>query len=108
MELIILVVVVIIAVSVILGISRFLSERKHNRKEARLKDTLASQTEIGARGLESLKREVEQLKKENENLRITNQALRQKPGRPELRLLHLYDAAIGKMMAKVPAFALSW
>jgi len=48
------------------------------------------------------------LKQENENLRISVQTLGQKPGRAELRLLNIYDAALRKMMLQAPGFSSAW
>jgi hypothetical protein len=52
--------------------------------------------------------ELEQLRKTNENLRITVRSLQNKPGRAEIRQLHVYDKAIHSMLAKAPGFAPTW
>ena len=69
---------------------------------------LNRQMKITNEGSKNLEKDLEKLKKENENLRISVQTLGQKPGRAELRLLNIYDAAIRKMMMKAPGFSSAW
>jgi hypothetical protein len=59
-------------------------------------------------GNSTLVLELEKIKTENENLRISVQTLNQKPGRAELRLLNIYDAALRKMMSQAPGFSTAW
>jgi hypothetical protein len=73
-----------------------------------LREHLFTKMETDAAGLSQLKQEYERLKQMNEHLRITNHTLRHKPGRAELRLLHIYDEAINIMCAKAPGFAPVW
>jgi len=58
-----------------------------------------------------LKRESDKLRhhiQENENLRVTLQSYYQKPGRRELRQLHVYQKAVEILTEKAPGFAPSW
>jgi hypothetical protein len=59
-------------------------------------------------GSATLVAELKTIKKEAENLRISVQTLNQKPGRAELRLLNIYDAALRKMMSQAPGFSTAW
>ena len=72
------------------------------------KEHLNRQMKITNEGSKNLEADLENLKKENENLRISVQTLGQKPGRAELRLLNIYDAALRKMMMKAPGFSSAW
>jgi MFS superfamily sulfate permease-like transporter len=54
------------------------------------------------------KREVEELKRQNENLRISLQSFSEKPGRKEIKQLHLYQKAVEILTEKAPGFAQSW
>lgn len=86
-----------------------LGVRSSLQKEiAGLKDHLHTQMSINARGYEELKKEVEQLKQQNENLRITVATLSNKPGRAELKTLHIWDKAIRALILNSPAFAPAW
>jgi len=82
--------------------------RKHKKELANYKDHLDRQMKITDAGNTKLVQELEQVKKENENLRISVQTLNQKPGRAELRLLNIYDAALRKMMSQAPGFSTAW
>lgn len=72
------------------------------------KSHLNVQMNINAKGYEGLKQEVEKLRKENENLRITVATLSNKPGRAELKTLHMWDKAIRRLSVASPAFAPAW
>jgi len=78
------------------------------REKADLKKILHTKMEIEAEGNIQRQRELESLKKQNENLRITAQSLRDKPGRKEMELLHVYDRALQLMFVRVPGFAQAW
>ncbi len=82
--------------------------RKHKKELIEYKDHLDRQMKITNAGSSTLVKELEQLKKEAENLRISVQTLNQKPGRAELRLLNIYDAALRKMMSQAPGFSTAW
>lgn len=73
-----------------------------------LKDHLHTQMSINAKGYEELKKEMELLKQQNENLRITVATLSNKPGRAELKTLHVWDKAIRTLVLNSPAFAPAW
>lgn len=73
-----------------------------------LKDHLHTQMSINAKGYEELKKELDLLKQQNENLRITMATLSNKPGRAELKTLHIWDKAIRTLILNSPAFAPAW
>ncbi|WPJ95739.1 hypothetical protein SH580_20170 [Coraliomargarita algicola] len=79
-----------------------------NREIATLKGHLHTQMEITAKGNESLKEELVALQQTNQNLSQTIGALKQKPGRVEIRTLHLYEKAIRVMNARAPGFSSAW
>ena len=85
-----------------------LTIRKHKKELTEYKEHLDRQMQITNVGNSNLVKELEQAKKENENLRISVQTLNQKPGRAELRLLNIYDAALRKMMSQAPGFSTAW
>jgi hypothetical protein len=82
--------------------------RKLHAENRSLREHLYTKMETDAAGMLQLKQENERLKQMNEHLRITNHTLRHKPGRGELRLLHIYDEAVKIMCAKAPGFAPVW
>jgi hypothetical protein len=87
--------------------SRF-EVRAHKKELKEYKDHLNRQMKLTNEGSKNLEEELATLKKENENLRVTVQTLGQKPGRSEIRLLNIYDAALRKMMLKAPGFSSAW
>lgn len=93
---------------VLFYLKHFFVVRRHKKELAEYKGHLERQMKITQEGSKALSDTVEKLKKENENLRITVKTLGQKPGRNELRLLNIYDAAIRKMMLKAPGFSSAW
>jgi Holliday junction resolvasome RuvABC ATP-dependent DNA helicase subunit len=93
---------------VLMAIKGFFDVRKYKKELTEYKGHLATQMKITQEGTKNITEESEKLKKENENLRITVKTLGQKPGRNELRLLNVYDAALRKMMIKAPGFAQGW
>jgi hypothetical protein len=94
--------------TVYLWIQGILKRRSLVKELANLKDHLHTHMEISAKGNESSKSELETLKKQTENLRITVATLKAKPGRAELRTLHVYDKALHMMFEKAPGFAPAW
>ena len=74
----------------------------------KLKESLYTKMQIDAKGHMTRENELEQLRKENENLRVSIKSLQQKPGRVEIRQLHVFDKAIHSMLAKAPGFAPTW
>jgi len=87
--------------------SRF-EVRKYKQELKEFKEHLNRQMKITGDGTKNLEEELANLKKENENLRISVQTLGQKPGRAEIRLLNIYDAALRKMMLNAPGFSSAW
>jgi len=85
-----------------------LTIRKHKKELKEYKEHLDRQMKITDAGNSTLVSELEAVKKENENLRISVKTLGQKPGRAELRLLNIYDAALRKMMSQAPGFSSAW
>lgn len=81
---------------------RFKSEIEHLQKH------LHTQMEITAKGNRSVLEELEKAKEINANLSQTIGALKQKPGRAEIRSLHLYEKAIRIMNARAPGFGAAW
>lgn len=87
------------------------AKREIKRLEAEQKDLqghLNTQLKINASGNETLQKELEALKQQNETLRVNIAALQNKPGRSELRLLHVYENAIRAMREQAPGFAPAW
>jgi len=87
--------------------SRF-EVRKYKKELKEYKEHLNRQMKLTNEGSKNLEEELSTLRKENENLRVTVQTLGQKPGRAEIRLLNIYDAALRKMMLKAPGFSSAW
>jgi len=73
-----------------------------------LKAHLHTQMEITAKGNQSLKDEMVASQQTNQNLSQTIGALKQKPGRAEIRTLHLYEKAIRSMNTRAPGFGSAW
>jgi septum formation inhibitor MinC len=105
-------ILLIIAGILIGGVASYLKSlltiRKHKKELQEYKDHLDRQMKITNAGNSTLVLDLEKVKKENENLRISVQTLNQKPGRAELRLLNIYDAALRKMMSQAPGFSTAW
>lgn len=105
----------VIYIIVALAIGWFLSYiksrfevRRYKKELKEYQEHLNRQMKLTNEGSQSLEKELATLKKENENLRISIQTLGQKPGRAELRLLNIYDAALRKMMLQAPGFSSAW
>jgi hypothetical protein len=73
-----------------------------------LKQHLQTKLDIESEEHERRKKDLGNLKKENENLRLSLQAYLTKPGRGELRQLHVYQKALDILTEKAPGFAPSW
>jgi hypothetical protein len=92
------------------------SARRHAAREIKrvqgellqLQGHLNAQLKINATGNAALHTELEALRRQNENLRINLAALQQKPGRAELRLLQIQEAAIRTLREQAPGFATAW
>lgn len=95
-------------VAAIVWIKGLFKTRKLNKEATKLKESLYTKMQIDTKGHMTRENELEQLRKENENLRISLKSLQQKPGRAEIRQLHVFDKAIHSMLAKAPGFAPTW
>jgi hypothetical protein len=73
-----------------------------------LQKHLHTQMEINTRGNEAIKQELAKEKEINLNLNQTIGALKEKPGRAEIRTLHLYSKALGIMNTRAPGFGSAW
>jgi hypothetical protein len=82
--------------------------RKLKKEIGKLKQHMQTKLEIEAEENERRKGEIARLKQESENLRIALQEYIQKPGRKELRQLHIYQKAVEILTEKAPGFAQSW
>lgn len=107
-ETILLVIVGIAFGGILSYLKSLLTIRKHKKELNEYKEHLDRQMKITNAGSSNLVAELEKIKKENENLRVSVQTLNQKPGRAELRLLNIYDAALRKMMSQAPGFSTAW
>jgi gas vesicle protein len=81
---------------------------KANDEINHLRKHLHTQMEISTKGNQSLKEELEALKATNQNLKDTVSALKDKPGRAEIRTLHLYCKALSMMNTRAPGFGSAW
>ncbi|MFW6218195.1 MAG: hypothetical protein ACOC4K_04285, partial [Verrucomicrobiota bacterium] len=79
-----------------------------NGEVANLRHHLQTQMEINHKGNESLQKDIEELKATNNHLSQTIGALKQKPGRAEIRTLHLYEKALRIMNSRAPGFGPVW
>ncbi len=107
-ETILLILAGVAAGAFLMYLKSLLTIRKHKKELNDYKAHLERQMKITDAGNATLVKELETLKKENENLRISVKTLGQKPGRAELRLLNIYDAALRKMMSQAPGFSSAW
>lgn len=73
-----------------------------------LQKHLHTQMEITAKGNSSIQDELKAAKTTIDNLQQTVGVLKQKPGRAELRSLHLYEKAIRIMNSRAPGFGSAW
>ena len=83
-------------------------QRKLRKENERLKEHIKTKLVIEAETNERMLKEIEELKNQNENLRITVQSLSEKPGRKEIKTLHMYQKAVEVLTEKAPGFAQSW
>jgi uncharacterized membrane protein YciS (DUF1049 family) len=82
--------------------------RKFKKEIGRLKQHIQTKLEIEAETTERTKKNIEDLKSQVENLKISLQAYYEKPGRREIRQLHVYQKAVDILTEKAPGFAQSW
>jgi hypothetical protein len=97
-----------LALCLVIFIREKIQNRKLKKELRNLKQHIQTKLEIDAEANEKRKSEFERLKNENENLRITLQSYYEKPGRKEIRQLHLYQKAVEILIEKAPGFAQSW
>ena len=97
-----------IAGCIVLFIRAKFRERSLKKEIENLRRHIQLKLEIEAEETQRKKSEIENLKSENENLRVTLQSYYQKPGRRELRQLHVYQKAVEILTDKAPGFAPSW
>lgn len=95
-------------VALVVFIREKIHQRKLTRQVKQLRTHMQTKLEIEAEAQERRKAEIEQLKQNNENLRVTLQSYYEKPGRKELRQLHLMQRAVEILTEKAPGFAQSW
>jgi hypothetical protein len=91
--------------------TKFLAKKerqKHEQEVSELKAHLQTQLKINATGNDSLQKELEQLRSQNEILRINLAASQQKPGKAEMRHLHITETAVRTMREQAPGFAQAW
>ena len=73
-----------------------------------LQQHLNTHLKVQAEGAETINGQLEKLKEQNGNLRVNIAALQQKPGKAELRHLHILENAVGLMREQAPGFAQAW
>ncbi len=99
-------------IGLLFSIVIFIREKAHQRKlkkeNVKLKEHIQTKLEIEAETNEKVRKDIEELKLQNENLRISLQALDVKPGRSEIKQLHIYQKAVEILTEKAPGFAQSW
>jgi hypothetical protein len=88
------------------GIKRDLKRVKEEHRE--LQGHLNTTMKISASGNEQLQKDLNALKTQNENLRVSLSTLQQKPGRAEIRHLHILEGAVRRMREQAPGFASVW
>ncbi len=82
---------------------------KRVKAEAReLQGHLNTTMKISASGNDQLQKDLTALKTQNENLRVSLSTLQQKPGRAEIRHLHILEGAVRRMREQAPGFASVW
>ncbi|MGC6425397.1 MAG: hypothetical protein ACON5H_00180 [Akkermansiaceae bacterium] len=82
--------------------SRLETESKELQKH------LNTHLKIQAEGTDAITSQLDELKEKNENLRVNIATLQQKPGKAELRHLHIVEKAVGLMREQAPGFAQAW
>jgi len=95
-------------IGLLFSIVIFIREKAHQRKlkkeNVKLKEHIQTKLEIEAETNEKVRKDIEELKLQNENLRISLQALDVKPGRSEIKQLHIYQKAVEILTEKAPGF----
>jgi len=73
-----------------------------------LQGHLNTQLKINAGGNQKLQGDLDLLRQQNENLRVNLAQFQQKPGRAEIRQLHILESAARRMRERAPGFAPAW
>jgi len=79
---------------------------EHESKE--LQGHLNTHLKVQAEGTGNLQEKIDGLREQNEVLRVNIANLQQKPGKAELRHLHIVESAVGLMREQAPGFAQAW
>ncbi|MDO5674231.1 MAG: hypothetical protein Q4G66_04850 [bacterium] len=97
-----------LAVAVVVWVRGWMKARELKQSLRKLREHLHTKLEIDASETERRKHELDTIRQERDNLRNMVQVLNQKPGRPELRQLQVYQRAVEIMFEKSPGFAPAW
>ncbi|MGI6639639.1 MAG: hypothetical protein ACOX4Z_11550 [Desulfobulbus sp.] len=97
-----------LAVALVVWVRGWLKVRELRRSLNKLREHLHIKLEIDASETERRKHEMDTIRQERDNLRNMVQVLNQKPGRPELRQMQVYQRAVEIMFEKSPGFAPAW
>ena len=97
-----------LVVAFIVWVRGWMKVRELNQSLRKLREHLHTKLEIDASETERRKHELDTIRQERDNLRNMVQVLNQKPGRPELRQLQVYQRAVEIMFEKSPGFAPAW
>ncbi len=94
------------------GISARSSLKRENKRIVtemkEMQGHLNTQLKINAAGNDKVEKQIEELKETNETLRVNIAALQSKPGKMEVRQLHLTERAVSLMREQAPGFASAW
>lgn len=77
-------------------------------EQKELQSHLNTQLKVNGEGNKVLEKKLEELREQNENLRVNLATLQNKPGRAEIRQLHIMENAVGLMREQAPGFAQAW
>ena len=83
-----------------------LENKRLESENKELQTHLNTQLKINAKGNEQLQAQLDELREQNETLRGNLNVIRQKPGRAELRQLHVMEGAVSVMREQAPALLL--
>ncbi len=97
-----------LVVAIIVWIRGWMKARELNQSLRKLREHLHTKLEIDASETERRKHELDTIRQERDNLRNMVQVLNQKPGKPELRQMQVYQRAVEIMFEKSPGFAPAW
>lgn len=97
-----------VLLAVLVWISSQIQKKRLKTEMRTLREQLQLKLELDAEAAVGRKKENERLREQVSNLQNSVQSLREKPGRKELELLHIYDRALQKMFQNAPGFAGAW